>query len=71
TVAAQAATFRALAPFARIALINGTVGAVVVAPTGQRISIMAFTVTDGAITTVEVVADPDRLRTMDLTALGL
>ncbi|MEU8525733.1 RNA polymerase sigma factor SigJ [Streptomyces sp. NPDC048629] len=70
TVASQAVTFGSLSPYARPALINGTAGAVVVADDGRRISIMAFTVTDGAITAIDVVADPERLRELDLKPAG-
>jgi RNA polymerase sigma-70 factor (ECF subfamily) len=32
---------------------------------------MAFTVTDGRIVTIDVLADPDRLAGLDLTGLDL
>ncbi|MFD9601118.1 RNA polymerase sigma factor SigJ [Streptomyces sp. NPDC059970] len=68
TVAGQALTFGRLSPFARPALINGTAG-VVVAANGQPLSVMAFTVTDGKIVAIDVLADPERLKQLDLTAL--
>ncbi|MFG2627901.1 RNA polymerase sigma factor SigJ [Streptomyces sp. NPDC048473] len=68
TVAGQALTFGRLSPFARPALINGTAGVVVVA-NGQPLSVMAFTVTDGKIVAIDVLADPGRLKRLDLTAL--
>ncbi|GAA4894649.1 RNA polymerase sigma-70 factor (ECF subfamily) [Stackebrandtia albiflava] len=64
-VTAQASLTRTLAPFVRPALINGTAGVVVVAQ-GRPLSVMAFTVVSGRITTIDVLADPDRL-----TALGV
>ncbi|GGX83246.1 RNA polymerase sigma factor SigJ [Streptomyces hiroshimensis] len=67
-VASQAARFSGLSPFARPALINGAAGVVVVV-NGNPVSVMAFTVTDGRITTIEVLSDPDRLRRLDLTPL--
>ncbi|MGK5729636.1 RNA polymerase sigma factor SigJ [Streptomyces sp. URMC 124] len=67
-VAARAASFSSLSPFARPALVNGTAGVVVIAK-GNPLSVMAFTVTDGRITTIDVLSDPDRLRRLDLTAL--
>ncbi len=68
TVAGQAVTARRLSPFVRPALINGTAGVVVVAH-GRPLSVMAFTVTDGRIVTIDVLADPDRLAGLDLTDL--
>ncbi|MFE5867544.1 sigma-70 family RNA polymerase sigma factor [Streptomyces roseifaciens] len=68
TVASQAARFSGLSPFARPALINGAAGVVVVV-NGNPVSVMAFTVTNGRITAIEVLADPDRLRRLDLTPL--
>jgi RNA polymerase sigma factor (sigma-70 family) len=67
-VAAQALTFARLSPFVRPALVNGAAGAVV-APGGQAISVMAFTVTGGKIVAMNVLADPDRLRRLDLAFL--
>ncbi|WP_433370707.1 RNA polymerase sigma factor SigJ [Streptosporangium sp. CA-115845] len=68
TVAEQALTFGRLSPFARPALINGSAG-VVVAAHGRPLSVMAFTVTDGKIVSIEALADPERLRELDLTVL--
>ncbi|MEV8534790.1 sigma-70 family RNA polymerase sigma factor [Streptomyces sp. NPDC051211] len=65
TVAGQAVTFGSLSPFARPALINGAAGVTVVAH-GKPLSVMAFTVRDGRIVTIEVLADPVRLLSLDL-----
>ncbi|MET9958565.1 RNA polymerase sigma factor SigJ [Streptomyces sp. NPDC006326] len=65
-VASQALTFRRMSPFVRPALVNGAAGAVVIAD-GHPLSVMAFTVTAGRITAIDVVADPERLRALDLT----
>jgi RNA polymerase sigma factor (sigma-70 family) len=64
-VASQAITFGELAPFVQPVLVNGEPG-VVVAPNGEPVSVMAFTVTDGRVTAIDVIADPDRLRSLDL-----
>ncbi|MFF4217507.1 sigma-70 family RNA polymerase sigma factor [Streptomyces nondiastaticus] len=69
TVAAQATSWGKLSPFAFPALINGVAGVVVV-PQKQPVSVMSFTVVEGRITTIEVLADPERLRRLDLSALG-
>jgi hypothetical protein len=36
----------------------------------RLIAVMGFTVTDGKITEIDILADPERLRHVDLTALG-
>ena len=64
----QAITSSRLSPFVLPALINGAAG-VVVAANGRPMSVMAFTVADGRIVAIEVLADPDRLRHLDITAL--
>jgi RNA polymerase sigma-70 factor (ECF subfamily) len=68
SVAAQALTFSRLSPFVRPALVNATPG-VVVAPQGRPFAIMAFTVRHGRIVEIDVLADPERLRHLDLAAL--
>ena len=68
-VAGQALTFGSLSPFAIPALINGTAG-VVVANAGRPLSVMAFAVVDGRIASIDVLADPERLARLDLSALN-
>ncbi|HEX8803029.1 MAG TPA: RNA polymerase sigma factor SigJ [Acidimicrobiales bacterium] len=68
TVASRAMGFARLAPFVRPALVNGIAG-VVVAPEGEPVSVMAFTVVDDRVVAIDVLADPERLRRLDLTAL--
>ncbi|MFR9776590.1 RNA polymerase sigma factor SigJ [Micromonospora sp. MS34] len=68
TVAAQATTFGRFSPFARPVLVNGAAG-VLVSAAGRPLSVMAFTVTDGRIATIDVIADPERLRRLDLAGL--
>jgi RNA polymerase sigma-70 factor (ECF subfamily) len=67
-VASQAITSSKLSPFVRPALINGAAG-VVVAAHGKAMFVMAFTVTGGAIAAIDVLADPDRLREIDVSVL--
>ena len=64
-VAEQALMFAPFARFARLALVNGSVG-VVNAPEGQLLSVMGVTVADGRITEVYILSDPDRLERLDL-----
>jgi RNA polymerase sigma-70 factor (ECF subfamily) len=68
-VAGQAIASSRLSPFVRPALVNGAAG-VVVAAHGRPLYVMAFTVTDGRIVAIDVLADPDRLDHLDLTVLG-
>jgi RNA polymerase sigma-70 factor (ECF subfamily) len=65
TVAAQAITFGQLAPHVRSALVNGAAG-VVVAPQGRTLSIMGFSVSNGKIVAIDVLADPERLDELGL-----
>jgi RNA polymerase sigma-70 factor, ECF subfamily len=68
-VAGQALAFGRLHPFVRPALVNGVAG-VVVAPHRRPFSVMAFTVRGGRIVEIDVLADPDRLRQLDLAVLN-
>jgi hypothetical protein len=67
-VAEQTLTFSRLSPFVRPALVNGAAG-VVVAPRGRPFSVMGFTVAGGKIVEIDVLADPVRLRQLDLAVL--
>jgi hypothetical protein len=44
---------------------------VVVAPGGRPFSVMGFTVRNGRIIEIQGLADPDRVRRLDLSALDL
>jgi hypothetical protein len=61
-----ARTFAGRARTARRALVDGTVGAAW-APEGRLRAVFAFTIVDGSITAVEVVADPVRLAQLHVT----
>jgi RNA polymerase sigma-70 factor (ECF subfamily) len=65
-VAGSALTFAHLWAHVRPALVNGAAG-VIVAPRGRPFSVMAFTVRDGRIVEINGLADPDRLRRLDLS----
>jgi RNA polymerase sigma factor (sigma-70 family) len=67
-VAEQTLTFSRLSPFVRPALVNGAAG-VVVAPRGRPFAVMGFTVRRGKIVEIDVLADPARLRRLDLLAV--
>lgn len=68
-VAGQAATFQRMATTAttRPALINGLAGLVNTID-GTPISVMSFTVADGRIAAVDILADPARLAGLDLAS---
>ena len=67
-VAEQAMTFRHMAPGARHAVINGAAGVVVFA--GERpFAVFGVTVRAGRIAVIDILADPERLRRLDLTVL--
>jgi RNA polymerase sigma factor (sigma-70 family) len=68
-VAAHTATYSKLYPFVRPALVNGAAGAVV-APRGRLFSVMAFTVSNGKITQIDALLDPERLAQIDLALPG-
>jgi RNA polymerase sigma factor (sigma-70 family) len=64
-VAEQAFTYARLAPYGRPALVNGAAG-IVVAPRGRPFAVMGFTVVDGKIAEMDLLADPARIRELDL-----
>jgi RNA polymerase sigma factor (sigma-70 family) len=68
-VAAEALTFSRFAPFALPALVNGAAG-VVVTPRGRPFAVMGFTVARGKIVEIDILADPARLRQLDLAVLN-
>lgn len=68
-VAKQALTFQRFSQFSRPALVNGAAG-LFTAPDGQPLSVMGFTITNGRIVEINILADPERLRRLDLTVLS-
>ncbi len=68
-VAGNAVMYGALAPHARPVLVNGTPGVLVV-PRKEAVSVMAFTVNDGLIVAIDVLADPVRLRALGVASLA-
>jgi RNA polymerase sigma factor (sigma-70 family) len=67
-VAAQAGRFAPLARFAHAVLVNGAPG-FLVAPDGQPLALIALAIQDDKITEISILADPERLRRLDLTWL--
>jgi RNA polymerase sigma-70 factor (ECF subfamily) len=54
---------------ARPVLVDGAVG-VVVAPRGRLLMVIRFTITAGKIVEIEAIAEPERLRQLDLAVLN-
>jgi hypothetical protein len=69
-VGGQARLFSGRARFARLALVDGTVG-VVVAPRGHVTLALTNRVADGRITEFDVIADPEHLAALDITYLDI
>jgi hypothetical protein len=67
-VAGQALTYSRLGLLIQPALVNGVAGAVTTRD-GEPFSVGGFTVRDGRIVTIDILADPERLRRLDLTIL--
>jgi RNA polymerase sigma factor (sigma-70 family) len=68
-VASQALSFSGHGLLSQPALINGVPGAVTTRD-GLPIAVGALTVRGGKIVGIDILADPDRLRLLDLTVLG-
>jgi RNA polymerase sigma factor (sigma-70 family) len=70
TVAGQALLFQRFARDLTTlrALVNGAAGIVSVAD-GRPVSVLSFTITNGRIAEMDILADPDRLQRLDLTVL--
>ncbi|MEU9108372.1 sigma-70 family RNA polymerase sigma factor [Streptomyces xanthophaeus] len=68
-VARQALTFQRLAPYARPALVNGVPGLVTITPEGKAVAVMGLTVSGGRIVAIDILADPERLKYVDVTVL--
>ncbi|MET7485178.1 RNA polymerase sigma factor SigJ [Streptomyces sp. NPDC005538] len=65
-IAEQALMFAPYTHDARLALVNGSVG-IVNEPEGQLLSVMGITITDGRITEMYILSDPDRLARLRAT----
>jgi RNA polymerase sigma factor (sigma-70 family) len=68
-VARRAMVFAQIGVLTHPALVNGVAGAVTTRD-GVAFSVGAFTVRGGKIVALDILADPERLRSLDLTILG-
>jgi RNA polymerase sigma-70 factor (ECF subfamily) len=67
-VAAQAATFSKSGLSNHVVLVNGSFGILSRRPDGRVFSVMGFTIAGGKIVEMNILADPERLRRLDLSA---
>jgi RNA polymerase sigma-70 factor (ECF subfamily) len=65
-VARQALSFRRFGETSTRVLVNGVPGGVAWLPDGDPFAVLAVTVRGGRIVRIDVIADPDRLRELDL-----
>jgi RNA polymerase sigma-70 factor (ECF subfamily) len=68
-VAAQAATFSKLGLSNQVVLVNGNIGIVSRLPDGRVLSVLGFTVAGGKVVEIDILADPERLGRLDLSAI--
>ena len=69
-VAGQALSFSRLDLIVQPVLVNGGAGIVSWLPEGHPLSVMGFTVRDGKIVEIDVLADQERIRHLDLVVPG-
>jgi RNA polymerase sigma-70 factor (ECF subfamily) len=62
--------FRRFADTSRRVLVNGTPGVVAWTPDGTILAVVSFIVRGGRIVSIDALADPDRLRELDLTLVA-
>jgi RNA polymerase sigma-70 factor (ECF subfamily) len=68
-VAAQAATFSRSGLSNQLVLVNGHLGFVSRRADGRLFSIVAFTIAGGKVVEIDILADPERLSRLDLSAI--
>src|SRR5262245_61064744 len=68
-VAAQAAMFSKMQLSHHVVLVNGNIGIVARLPDGRVLSVIGFTIADDKVVEMDILADPDRLSRLDLSAI--
>jgi RNA polymerase sigma-70 factor (ECF subfamily) len=48
--------------------VNGNIGVVSRLPDGRLLSVIGFTIADGKVVEMDILADPERLTRLDLSA---
>ena len=69
-VAAQAATFSRSGLSNQLVLVNGHLGFVSRRPDGRLFAVIGFTIAGGKVVEMDILADPERLSRLDLSAIG-
>jgi hypothetical protein len=52
-----------------LVLVNGNVGVISRRPDGRLLSVLGFTIAGGKIVEIDILADPERLDRLDLSAV--
>ena len=68
-VVAQAAAFSKLGLSNQVVLVNGNIGVVARLPDGRLLSVIGFTIAGGKVVEMDILADPERLSRLDLSAI--
>jgi RNA polymerase sigma factor (sigma-70 family) len=68
-VASQAATFSRMALSIQVVLVNGNIGVLTRLPDGRLFSVIGFTIVGGKVVEMDILADPERLSRLDLSAI--
>jgi RNA polymerase sigma-70 factor (ECF subfamily) len=68
-VAAEALLFSRMAPYSRLALVNGTPGLVAYLG-GQPFAVLGFAIRHARIAEIDILADPERLRQLNPSDLS-
>ena len=68
-VVSQAAAFSKLGLSSQVVLVNGNIGVVSRLPDGRVLSVIAFTIAGGKVVEMDILADPERLGRLDLSAV--
>jgi RNA polymerase sigma-70 factor (ECF subfamily) len=68
-VAGQAATFSRLGLSDQVILVNGNIGLLERRPDGKLFAVIGFTIARGKIVEMDILADPERLSRLDLSAI--
>jgi RNA polymerase sigma factor (sigma-70 family) len=68
-VVAQAATFSRIGLSNQVVLVNGNIGLVCRLPDGRLFAVIGFTIAGGKVVEMDILADPERLSRLDLSAI--
>jgi RNA polymerase sigma factor (sigma-70 family) len=68
-VMGQAAAFSKFALSNQVVLVNGNIGLVCRLPDGRLFSVIGFTIAGGKVVEMDILADPERLSRLDLSAV--